>query len=46
MDLIELGLLTGLVLAIAGLAAVIFWPMKTADDVMQQVHGDQPRRPQ
>lgn len=46
MDLIVICGAIGVVLALIGLATAIFWPMNSRDDVMQHVHGDQPRWPQ
>lgn len=41
-----MAMLAGVAIGLIGLAAAVFWPMKTGDDVMQGVHGDQPRWPQ
>lgn len=46
MDLLDICVAVGVVLALVGLAVAIFWPMNSRDDVMQQVHGDQTRWPQ
>lgn len=47
MDLFELALAAFVLLSIAALLVAIFWPLeRRRDDVMQRIHGDQPRLPQ
>ena len=46
MDLIDICVAIAVLVALAGLATAIFWPMNSRDDVVQHVHGDQTRWPQ
>lgn len=45
LDLVDVAAIAIVVVSLIALAGVVFWPRDRRDDVMQRVHGDQPRLP-